>query len=146
MSSVLLINLAENAEAYAAGQSMTHIFCYSPNNAIMNTGGQRRCPGPGHRCADRRQIRSFKGDYTLGRSRTIFNISEPIVYGYPIVLNSYLFIPFIFVLMINTTIFYFLMSTNIIGKMFINVLWVLPSPIQLALATLTGRLRLSGFC
>ena len=41
--------------------------------------------------------------------------------------------------MINTTIFYFLMSTNIIGKMFINVPWVLPSPIQLALATLDWK-------
>ena len=139
MSSVLLINLAENAEAYAAGQSMTHIFCYSPNNAIMNTGGSGAALALVIAALIVAKSDHLKAITRLGGAGTIFNISEPIVYGYPIVLNSYLFIPFIFVPMINTTIFYFLMSTNIIGKMFINVPWVLPSPIQLALATLDWK-------
>lgn len=139
MSSVLLMNLAENAAAHAAGEEMAHIFCYSPNNAIMNVGGSGAALALVIAALIVAKSDHLKAITRLGGAGTIFNISEPIVYGYPIVLNSYLFIPFILIPMINTTIFYFLMSTHIIGRMFINVPWVLPSPIQLFLATLDWK-------
>ncbi len=139
MSSILLINLAENAEAYAAGEALPHIFCYSPNNAIMNIGGSGAALALVIAALIVAKSDNLKAITKLGGPGTIFNISEPVVYGYPLVLNSYLFIPFIFVPMLNTIVFYVLMNADIINKMFINVPWVLPSPIQLALATMDWK-------
>ena len=139
MSSILLINLAENAEAYAAGQPLTHIFCYSPNTSIMNPGGSGAALALVIAALIVAKSDHLKAITRIGGAGTIFNISEPIVYGYPIVLNSYLFIPFILVPMLNTTVWYFLMRLDIVGKMFINVPWVLPAPIQLFLATLDWK-------
>lgn len=139
MSSVLLINLSENAAAYAAGEEMTHIFCYSPNTAIMNPGGSGSALALVIAALIVARSEHLKAITRIGGAGTIFNISEPIVYGYPIVLNVHLFLPFILVPMLNTTVWYLLMDFDIIGKMFINVPWVLPTPIQLFLATLDWK-------
>lgn len=139
MSSILLVNLAENAEAFAANEAMTHIFCYSPNTSLMNFGGSGSALALVIAALIVSRSEHLKAITKIGGIGTIFNISEPIVYGYPIVLNSYLFLPFIIVPMLNTTVFYFLFKTNFLQKMFINVPWVLPSPIQLFLSTLDWK-------
>lgn len=139
MSAILLVNLAENAEAYAAGQEMTHIFCYSPNTSIMNPGGSGAAIALIIAALIVAKSDHLKSITKLGGPGTIFNISEPIVYGYPIVLNSFLFIPFIVAPLVNTTVFYLLMRIGFIGKMFINVPWVIPDPFQIFLATLDWK-------
>jgi len=55
---------------------------------------------------------------TLGRLAfppSIFNIIEPLMFGFPIVLNPIMFIPFLFVPLISVTVGYVLMTTGIIG-------------------------------
>ncbi|NBI90029.1 PTS sugar transporter subunit IIC [Lachnospiraceae bacterium] len=139
MGSVLLVNLAENAEAYAAGQEMTRVFCYSPNTSIINPGGSGAALALIIAALIVAKSDHLKSITKLGGPGTIFNISEPIVYGYPIVLNSFLFIPFVVAPLVNTTVFYLLMRAGLIGKMFINVPWVLPGPLQVFLATLDWK-------
>lgn len=139
MSSILLVNLAENAEAYAAGQEMAHVFCYSPNNSIINPGGSGAALALIIAALMVAKSDHLKSITRLGGPGTIFNISEPIVYGYPIVLNSFLFIPFIIAPLVNTTVFYLLMRIGFVGKMFINVPWVIPGPLQIFLATLDWK-------
>ena len=47
----------------------------------------------------------------------IFNINEPIIFGLPIVLNPMMFIPFVFVPVINAIIAYFTVSTHMVNPM-----------------------------
>lgn len=47
----------------------------------------------------------------------IFNINEPIIFGLPIVLNPMMFIPFVFVPVINAIIAYFAVSTHMVNPM-----------------------------
>lgn len=47
----------------------------------------------------------------------IFNINEPIIFGLPIVLNPMMFIPFVFIPVINAIIAYFAVSTHMVNPM-----------------------------
>lgn len=66
---------------------------------------------------------------------SFFNISEPIVFGAPIVLNPLLFIPFIIVPLIVTIITYFSMSIGLVGKPYVIVPWTTPPPFSGILTT-----------
>lgn len=65
----------------------------------------------------------------------IFGVNEPVIFGMPIVLNPYMFVPFLVAPMVNA----------IIGKFFIDVIgmnapmytmpWALPGPIGAFLTT-----------
>ncbi|GAA0744663.1 PTS sugar transporter subunit IIC [Clostridium oceanicum] len=83
----------------------------------------------------------------LGLVPGLFNINEPVIFGLPIVLNPLMFIPFVFIPVINAIISYFAVSTGLVTPLvvlnagiepvFLNT-WVLGafklSPILLMLA------------
>ena len=56
----------------------------------------------------------------------VFGINEPIFFGFPIVLNPILMIPYIMSALILTTGSYLLMYSGVINKPFINVPWTTP--------------------
>jgi PTS system cellobiose-specific IIC component len=56
----------------------------------------------------------------------IFQINEPIFFGFPIVLNPVFMIPYILNALILTGATYLLMHWNIINKPFVNVPWTTP--------------------
>lgn len=59
-----------------------------------------------------------------------FNIIEPVVYGFPIVMNPTLFIPFCFGPVIYAVLGYFLMTAGIVGYPVANVaVMTIPAPI-----------------
>lgn len=51
----------------------------------------------------------------------IFNIIEPVVFGFPIVMNPIMFIPFVFTPVIFATITYFLMEIGMVGIPALNM-------------------------
>lgn len=61
-----------------------------------------------------------------------FNINEPIIFGSPIVMNPILFIPFVGIPMINATIAYIAVQTEMVGKIISLVPWTAPAPIGAA--------------
>ncbi|MGB5445765.1 MAG: PTS sugar transporter subunit IIC, partial [Psychromonas sp.] len=63
---------------------------------------------------------------------TFFNINEPVIFGSPIVMNPVLFIPFVGVPMINATIAFIAVKTEMIGKVISLVPWTAPAPIGAA--------------
>ena len=56
----------------------------------------------------------------------VFQINEPIFFGFPIVLNPVFMMPYILNALILTTSTYLLMQWEIIGKPFVNVPWTTP--------------------
>ena len=56
----------------------------------------------------------------------IFQINEPIFFGFPIVLNPILMVPYILNALILTATTYLLMDWGILKKPFVNVPWTTP--------------------
>ncbi|MEE3928304.1 PTS transporter subunit EIIC [Mycoplasmopsis ciconiae] len=65
----------------------------------------------------------------------IFNINEPIIFGYPLVLNPYLALPAIFTPIILGTITFICMKLNIVSIPTQTVGWTLPTPVGAFLST-----------
>ena len=66
---------------------------------------------------------------------TLLNINEPLVYGFPVVLNPYMFIPFIVAPLINCLISYAAFNTGLIPPIIASVSWTTPPLISGYLAT-----------
>ncbi|MBR3119870.1 PTS cellobiose transporter subunit IIC [Oceanobacillus profundus] len=66
---------------------------------------------------------------------SVFNISEPVVFGAPIVMNPILVIPFILAPLVVGLLTYFAMSIGLVGKPYIIVPWTTPPPISGILTT-----------
>ncbi len=66
---------------------------------------------------------------------TIFNINEPVIFGFPIVMNPALVIPFIVGPLICTVVSYIAMTVNLVNAPSIIAPWTLPGPIGAFLST-----------
>ena len=76
---------------------------------------------------------------TVGRIGIVpafFNISEPIIFGVPLMLNPIFFIPFIFTSTINCLIAYVCTSVGIIERSFAMLSWNMPSVFGAFLSTM----------
>lgn len=71
----------------------------------------------------------------IGGVPSLFNISEPIMFGLPIVFNPMYAIPFIVTPMVSTTIAYICTSLHWINPTYIFIPWVTPPIISGYLAT-----------
>ena len=62
----------------------------------------------------------------LGLVPSLFNISEPIMFGLPVVMNPIFMIPAIIVPSINLVIAYILTNMNVVGRVVAQVPWITP--------------------
>ncbi|MGX7417233.1 PTS sugar transporter subunit IIC [Carnobacterium gallinarum] len=68
---------------------------------------------------------------------SLFNISEPVMFGIPVVMNPFLMVPFICVPLINLAIAYPLTALGLVAKSVVIPPWILP-PILTAWVTTAG--------
>jgi PTS system cellobiose-specific IIC component len=122
---IFLAGLGANAAAMNAGQPMTNITALGFFTTFVNVGGtgatialalvMLNSKEPGYRKVAR-----------LSLPTQVFQINEPIFFGFPIVLNPVFMIPYILNALILTTSTYLLMSLGMIQKPFVNVPWTTP--------------------
>ena len=122
---IFLQFLAANVEATTAGQPLPYITAYGFFTIFVNVGGtgatialaliMLNSKEPGYRKVSR-----------LSLPTQIFQINEPIFFGFPIVLNPIFMIPYILNALILTTGTYLLMHWGILNKPFVNVPWTTP--------------------
>jgi len=122
---VFLQYLAENVNAAMAGQPLPYVTALGFFTIFVNVGGtgatialaliMLNSKDPGYRKVSR-----------LSLPTQIFGINEPIFFGFPIVLNPVLMIPYILNALVLTTGTYLLMHWNIIHRPFVNVPWTTP--------------------
>ncbi|WP_321388643.1 PTS cellobiose transporter subunit IIC [uncultured Enterococcus sp.] len=86
-----------------------------------------------------RKNKPYKVVSELSLAPSLFNINEPVMFGFPIVLNPLLFIPFLLVPMILTVISYVAISTGLVPKTIVLVPWTTPPVIGGFLATGSWR-------
>lgn len=145
MNPFLLINLAANADAISSGADAPHILATNYHVLFMNLGGAPAALPivvASLIVAKSAHVRSIS---KLGAPASIFTISEPILFGYPIVMNALLLPGVLFIPIINGIITYVLMSMNLVGRICVNIPFTLPGPIGAFIATMDWKAMVLWF-
>ncbi len=122
---VFLQYLAANVEAVSKGEPLPYITAQGFVTTFVNVGGTGATLGlalvmlnskePGYRKISR-----------LSLPTQVFQINEPIFFGFPIVLNPLLMIPYVLSALALTAGTYLLMDWGWINRPFVNVPWTTP--------------------
>ncbi|KJY57801.1 PTS sugar transporter subunit IIC [Lactobacillus melliventris] len=126
---VFLTFLTQNINAVAKGKAPINITADGFLNFGMTIGGTGAILGL-VLCMFTAKSKRYQAMRNLSIMPAIFNISEPVMFGVPVVLNPTLMIPFILVPMILQFITYFLMRFHIIGMIVAQVPWTTPTIIS----------------
>ena len=136
MQAVYLPAIEANAAALAAGTEIPYIVTKPFFDAFMYLGGTGATLGliiavfiAGRK---HKQYRTVSG---LGAAPSLFNINEPILFGFPMVLNPLLIIPFILTPVVLTIFSYTMIATGIVPKTIAFIPWTTPPIVGGFLAT-----------
>lgn len=122
---VFLQYLAANVEAASRGQPLPYVTALGFFTSFVNVGGTGATIGLALVML-RSKEPAFRKISRLSLPTQIFGINEPIFFGFPVVLNPILMIPYILNALILTTGSYLLMSCGVIQKPFVAVPWTTP--------------------
>jgi PTS system cellobiose-specific IIC component len=131
---IFLQYLAENVTAFSNHQPLPYITAYGFFTTFVNVGGTGATIALALIMLNSREP-SFRKISRLSLPTQIFQINEPIFYGFPIVLNPIFMIPYILSALTLTAATYLLMAANFISKPVINIPWTTPPIIGHFLAT-----------
>lgn len=120
-----MAQLAQNADAVAAGQEATGIVTEPFFHMFTHIGGSGVTLGLVIFMMFSASIQIKQ----VGRTSiipSIFNINEPVIFGLPIVLNPVLFIPFVLAPVVVVTINYIMFTTGILPPVVIQPPFTVP--------------------
>lgn len=132
---LLIINITENIAAFNAGQEIPNIINVSQVATFGLIGGSGST------------ICLLIATFIIGRSLVtknvaklaiapgIFNINEPVIFGYPIVYNISLIIPFVLVPAMGIFISYMATVTGFMDPCVVQIPWTTPPLLSAFLAT-----------
>ncbi|MFD1393105.1 PTS sugar transporter subunit IIC [Lacticaseibacillus jixianensis] len=127
----------QNFNAYQAGKTIPHIICSTFAGSFETSGMILGISLAGLYIARSSRL---KHTMELTSVPSIFNISEPMTFGVPMVLNATIFLPWIVVPLIMTTISYFAFATGLVPyPTGATVVWSTPIILQGWLATGSWR-------
>ena len=86
---------AENIAAYTAGQPVQHIFTFGLFYGILCVTGSGLTLGL-NILMMRSKAKSLSSVGKVSIIPSLFGINEPLIFGTPIILNPFMFIPFVF--------------------------------------------------
>jgi cellobiose PTS system EIIC component len=122
---IFLQYLAANVEARTAGLALPYITANGFFTTFVNVGGTGATIALALIMFNSREP-GFRKVSRLSLPTQVFQINEPIFFGFPIVLNPIFMIPYVLNALILTTGTYLLMHFNVINKPFVNVPWTTP--------------------
>ncbi len=124
-SPIFLKYIAENTQAYLAHQPIPHITADGFYIVFMCLGGTGATLGLVISML-RSKSKLYKSVGELSLPSAIFCINEPVIFGFPVVFNPIMMIPFTITPMILCTLTYGLMYFNIIGRPVLQIPWTMP--------------------
>ena len=129
---------AENIAAYAAGEPVQHIFTFGLYYNVLQVCGSGLTLG-----LVLFMIRSKCKSYSaIGKAAivpSLFGINEPVIFGAPILLNPFMFIPFVFGPLVITVITWFAFDLGMVGMPIANPPGFMPPGVGAFLMTLDWR-------
>ncbi|MDD7796152.1 PTS cellobiose transporter subunit IIC [Clostridium sp. 'White wine YQ'] len=136
MDSVLLPAMDQNRAALEAGQHLPNIITKQFYDNFVNIGGCGAAIGLVIAILIVGRSKQLKTLSKLALAPAIFNISEPIIFGVPIVMNPIMMIPFILSNLSIAILTYVAMALNLVSRPAgIAIPWTIPAPISGFLAT-----------
>lgn len=134
-SPILLTSLQQNIEAINAGNTAPNIVTQSFLDAYvyMGGGGTMICLVIAVLIFSKRKDERMIAK--IGGVSSVFNISEPMMFGLPIVFNPIYAVPFCIVPMVATTLAYIATNLHLVNPTYISIPWVTPPIISGYLAT-----------
>jgi PTS system cellobiose-specific IIC component len=131
---IFLQYLADNVTAFSNHQPLPYITAYGFFTTFVNVGGTGATIALALIMVRSREP-GFRKIARLSLPTQIFQINEPIFFGFPIVLNPILMVPYVLNALILTSTTYLLMAAHWISKPVINIPWTAPPIIGHFLAT-----------
>lgn len=131
---IFLSYLAANTAAFQNGQPIPYEVADGFWILFMSIGGSGGTMGLVLAML-RSKSKMYKSLGKMSFPSAIFCINEPVIFGFPIVMNPIMMIPFIATPMILGASSYLLMKAGIIGKIVFLVPWTIPPVIGPYLAT-----------
>jgi PTS system cellobiose-specific IIC component len=132
LSGFALANLEANAAAFAAGAAIPHVVTPA-FRSFFQVGVTTTVPI----CIILmfRKSAHLKQVGRLAILPGIFDVTEPLWFGMPIILNPFFLIPFILVDVLGLSLTYIVMALGIVPKIVAEVHWAMPGPIGAFLAS-----------
>lgn len=130
--------LSLNAGAHLAGEALPKIFTTPFWVYFVVIGGCGSCLALALLIL-RSKSKQMRTVGKIGLIPAFFGISEPIIFGLPLMLNPIFFIPFVGVSTLNCIISYLCMSTGLIGRTFSMLSWQMPSIFGAFLSTMDWK-------
>jgi PTS system cellobiose-specific IIC component len=122
---IFLQYLAANVEARAAGLPLPYITANGFFTTFVNVGGTGATLALALIMLNSKEP-GFRKVSRISLPTQVFQINEPIFFGFPIVLNPIFMIPYVLNALVLTAGTYLLMHWNLINKPFVNVPWTTP--------------------
>lgn len=113
---VWLSNMSENLEAFQNGLPIPHIITQQFYDLWIAPGGTGALLGLVIFMLIRSRSAQMKQLGKIAAPGSLFNISEPMVFGIPIVMNPYLVVPFILTPVVLVIVSYIAMTTGLVAK------------------------------
>ena len=124
--------LFENQQALAAGSpTLPHIYLQGFWDFYLLIGGIGSTL-PLVLMAMRSRSRQLKSVAKIGLLPSLFKINEPILFGFPVIMNPVFLLPFLFVPLINACIAWYLTQLGILDRAVAMLPWSMPSPLGAA--------------
>lgn len=132
---IMLTALQQNMDALKAGTEMPNIVTKPFLDAFgwMGGGGMLICLVIAVYIGSKRE--DYRSITKVGTIPSLFNVSEPMMFGIPVVFNPLLGIPLVIVPLVTTTIAYYATSLGLIAKTSVLIPWTTPPVISGYLAT-----------
>lgn len=132
MNPFWLTYLFENQRALAAGEAvLPHIYLQGFWDFYLLIGGIGSTL-PLVFMAMRSRSRQLKSVGKIGLLPSLFNINEPILFGFPVIMNPVFLLPFVFVPLINACLAWYLTQMGILDRAVAMLPWSMPSPLGAA--------------
>lgn len=129
---------AENIAAYAAGEPVQHIFTFGLYYNVLQVCGSGLTLGL-VLFMIRSKCRSYNAIGKAAIVPSLFGINEPVIFGAPIILNPFMFIPFVFGPLLVTVITWFAFDLGLVGMPIANPPGFMPPGVGAFLMTLDWR-------
>ena len=132
---LLLVNTNENMLAYAAGQEIPYILnsVFVPTFGMIGGTGSTICLIIATIIFGK--SRATKDIARLATAPGIFNINEPVIFGFPIVFNLPMMIPFVLLPAFGIAFAYFATVLGFMNHVVVMIPWTTPPLLSAYLAT-----------
>lgn len=124
-------NILDNQAALAAGQTLPHIYVHAFWDFYLLIGGVGSTL-PLVFMALRSRSQQLRSAGKLGLLPSLFNINEPILFGFPIIMNPVFLLPFLLAPIVNATIAWYLTDWGWLDRFVAVLPWSMPSPVGAA--------------